>query len=738
MFRTPLPTPKSLMALGLVVLAGCGGGGAGGGANSAPVVTAPAVLSHPQSATAPVGQPAAFAVSASGTSPLAYQWRKAGSPIPGATSAGYAIPAVQASDAGVYDVVVSNSAGSATSNGATLAVLSAPAIALQPQNRSVVAPAAATFAVTASGTEPLAYQWKRNGTDLPGATSASYSTGATSLSDDGATFTVQVSNAYGSVLSGAATLSVTASAGLDLSIPTVYLTQSTQTLAFDVPLVKDRAAMLRAFVVANRPNSLTPAVRARFYDAAGTLVQTYSIPAPGASVPTAVDESSLANSWNVAVPAAYLQAGTKLLVDVDPTGAVAESDRTNNTWPASGLPQTLNVQTLPPFRVTLWSVQTGDGRAGNVSSGSMASFTSLLEKMWPIGLVDRAFGGAFTTSVGSLTSTQSLWTTVLNELDAKRVADGSTRHYHGIVNPAYASGIAGLAYVPGRTAIVWDKSAGYADSGQYPGVYAHEVGHNFSLDHAPCNVTGDPSYPYSGGFIGQWGTDASLPALKSPSTYHDIMGYCSTVWVSDYTYRKALAYRQSSQAMEVPAAAQPGLLLWGRLEDGEATLEPAFALPMVPAYPEAVGDHLLEARDAQGKVLLAVPFALQAVGCGQEGRSGGHFALAIPFPEDRLAELQELRWSRNGEVLTRRSRLRALLAHPQGSTPPTLEAAGEGRVRLRWNAGLHAKVLVRDPETGQTLGFGTSGEMLLKTSAKALEVHLSDGLASRPQRVQVP
>jgi hypothetical protein len=63
--------------------------------------------------------------------------------------------------------------------------------------------------VAATGTAPLAYQWRRNGTDIAGATASSYTTPATTLADNGAQFTVVVSNAAGAVTSSAATLTVT-------------------------------------------------------------------------------------------------------------------------------------------------------------------------------------------------------------------------------------------------------------------------------------------------------------------------------------------------------------------------------------------------------------------------------------------------------------------------------------------------------------------------------------------------
>jgi hypothetical protein len=111
----------------LSLLLGCGsGGGSGGG--GAPV--APAITAQPTGQRVVVGQTATFAVSANGSAPLNYQWQKGTTPIAGATASSYTTPAVTLADDGsAFQVVVSNSAGSVTSNSASLAVSagSAPA-----------------------------------------------------------------------------------------------------------------------------------------------------------------------------------------------------------------------------------------------------------------------------------------------------------------------------------------------------------------------------------------------------------------------------------------------------------------------------------------------------------------------------------------------------------------------------------------------------------------------------------
>ena len=86
----------------------------------------------------------------------------------------------------------------------------APSISQQPASATVSSGAPATFSVTASGTAPLTYRWQRNGSDIPGATSAAYTLPSATLADSGATFRCIVANGDGSVTSSSATLTVVA------------------------------------------------------------------------------------------------------------------------------------------------------------------------------------------------------------------------------------------------------------------------------------------------------------------------------------------------------------------------------------------------------------------------------------------------------------------------------------------------------------------------------------------------
>jgi hypothetical protein len=100
--------------------------------------------------------------------------------------------------------------GCISRNGSTSTPSQAVVITVQPLNQTIPLGETATFTITATGTAPISYQWSENGTDIPGATSASYTTSAVALGSSASTsigsFQATVSNATSSVTSNAATL----------------------------------------------------------------------------------------------------------------------------------------------------------------------------------------------------------------------------------------------------------------------------------------------------------------------------------------------------------------------------------------------------------------------------------------------------------------------------------------------------------------------------------------------------
>lgn len=199
-------------AVALAFLAGCGGGGGGGGSavTGADVgQSVPVIASQPAAAAVFEGDDVTFSVAANATSVPSYQWKKDGRPILGANANSLTLNAVTREDNGAnFSVDVVGPGGTTTSAKALLKVESAsPQVVTAPAPQNVVAGSMASFAVTAAGRPPLMYQWKKNGQEIAGATSARYSV-AVSLSDNGSEYAVTVRNDVKQVFSESATLTI--------------------------------------------------------------------------------------------------------------------------------------------------------------------------------------------------------------------------------------------------------------------------------------------------------------------------------------------------------------------------------------------------------------------------------------------------------------------------------------------------------------------------------------------------
>jgi hypothetical protein len=125
----------------------------------------PAITAQPQGVTACSGRPLTLSV-ASSTANAAFQWRKDGVNIAGATSATYSIANPTSNASGSYDVVLTTSCGSTTSDAATILIADNPVITKQPTATSVNAGAALELTITAEG-PGLSYQWSHNGSPIP-------------------------------------------------------------------------------------------------------------------------------------------------------------------------------------------------------------------------------------------------------------------------------------------------------------------------------------------------------------------------------------------------------------------------------------------------------------------------------------------------------------------------------------------------------------------------------------------
>jgi hypothetical protein len=196
----------------------------------------PYIVANPANTEVDPKQFASFSVTAAADETLQYQWLLNGTnPIPGATGSSFTSSSgARAIDDGLtYAVAVSTSLGSVTSTIATLRVKAPPEIVSDPISQAVALSSNFFFQVTAAGYKPLTYQWRVNGARLVPNPSSPNTGNYTAQTNYDGLWDVVVTNAYGSVTSLAARLTVVTALPTNLSVlPTSLTVTQGQTAVF--------------------------------------------------------------------------------------------------------------------------------------------------------------------------------------------------------------------------------------------------------------------------------------------------------------------------------------------------------------------------------------------------------------------------------------------------------------------------------------------------------------------------
>ena len=152
-----------------------------------------------------------------------------------------------------------------------------------------------------------------------------------------------------------------------VEVPAVYLTHGAQSLDGGVPLVAGRQALLRIFATAHADNDFDPRARATFYVGDATV---YVDLTPPAVIPRAVDESRMDGSFTGVVPATAMQPGVEMVVELDRTDVIPETDGSQLRIPATGR-MALDVVALETFDLKIVPIAFGSdvtGRNDKVAS----------------------------------------------------------------------------------------------------------------------------------------------------------------------------------------------------------------------------------------------------------------------------------------------------------------------------------------------------------------------------------
>ncbi|RPI69090.1 MAG: hypothetical protein EHM43_02880 [Ignavibacteriae bacterium] len=208
------------------------------------LVSPPAITAQPVPTSGCAGSPVSLTVTATGEG-VKYQWRKAGQNISGATSASYSIPSLAAANAGNYDVVVSGlCTPNITSSQVAVSVAVATAITTQPTSKIIEEKKPLTLTVMATGSN-LTYQWKKDGADIAGATTATYSIASVATSDAGK-YRCIVTGGCGEATSEEANIEVTPTTGVNDDV----VTQGGSTMQVLGPIPADDQLSVRLNLLA--------------------------------------------------------------------------------------------------------------------------------------------------------------------------------------------------------------------------------------------------------------------------------------------------------------------------------------------------------------------------------------------------------------------------------------------------------------------------------------------------------
>lgn len=484
----------------------------------------------------------------------------------------------------------------------------------------------------------------------------------------------------------------------DLRIESVEFGQTIMKAGLE--LVADKPALLRVIVLANEAGMSTVVeVEAK---RGTTSLGKQQLVGPTV-VPLVATPADLSKSFRFMMPRSWLVEGVTLSIRIDPQDEVLEADEVNNAQvltPSMGRDNVLHLTSVP----VVMGGQTGEP----------IDLDDIITRLWPVKAVEAKTRAPYTYS-GTLSSTTTAgWAQLLGEIAQTAGADGSNRAYYGFVKPGFSSGVAGIGYLGQHAAIGRDDSSIVA---------AHELGHNFGINHAPCGGAGgaDPGYPYPNAQLGSWGFDGTQ--LLAPTQHVDVMSYCSSIWVSDYNYGKAQQHMENGQTFDptavLPAVtAEDSLLISGRITSGGATLAPIYRMHAVPTAPADSGTRLLlSLRDGRH---LEVPVRLMELAEGDEL----HFFAVIPW----LGDVSGLSVARNGVVLATRD---------AGALPlPSqvdLKRVDAKTIQVAWPGGATATIAHLGAQR-TTLTIGASAGALVRTDGLEggqFEVSLSNGLQTR-------
>ena len=506
-------------------------------------------------------------------------------------------------------------------------------------------------------------------------------------------------------------------------------------------LVAGKAALLKVNVVATATGAAKPVARLHIDNVNGGTSTDIVLTAPTAALPSAVpDVPSFADSYTTIIPADYVKSGLRLAVQLDSAAATTLTPKVGGGVPMKFVPIAINV--------------------GGTVGQRPTDLAPHLQSLFPVSTVTTQAHATYTSSkVTTYPATEDAWSDaygkILGELADLHTLEGaaSQDHYFGFV-PKRTWGLAGLGYVGGSSAIGFDMPSAPTSVRD---VASHELGHNFSLQHAACGGAGnpDPNYPYPDADLSKPGrvvwpylADEKSFYDPRPTTVHDIMSYCGGQVFSDYNYTVMQAWLYpNNKTLKATAAAVAGgesssgeprevLLVSGEIGAAGTTLNPVKSFVGRVATATS-GAYVLRVATAAG----STDYAFTPLVLDHDAKTT-HFSLSIPNP----GAVQSLTVLQQGRTLAQRTsgsdrvttqstgREAAPLAvkEANGQAAVTWDARTNTYATLTWVGANGQRVTIAQDLRGGSAQVATS-EL---PAGGSFEVILSDGLNSTRQSVR--